>query len=79
MEVLINISNEYRHTIEALFSENRVLAEQLIYWKNVVASGILLTRMPGYAESPVETRQFFLEECKKLSDNMPVPNRPSHQ
>jgi len=78
MEVLINISNGYRHTIEALFSENKMLAEQLIYWKNVVASGILITRMPGYAESPIETRQTFLEEFKKLTDSMPTPNRPSH-
>jgi hypothetical protein len=81
MEVLINMNHSYRHSIETLFSENKVLAEQLLYWKNVVASGILITRMPGYTEGTVEARQNFLGEFKKVAESMPVPSsmRPMPQ
>jgi len=72
MDALIGVNNSYRMQIDSLFSENKMLQEQLLYWKNVVSSGILITRVPNYSspETP-EARQTVMEEFKRIAENLP--------
>jgi len=75
MQTLIEISNDYRLSIDALFSENKLLTDQLVYWKTIVASGILISQAPstspvGYGLSGDIPRQQIFEELKRVTENL---------
>jgi len=55
-------NNNLRFHIEGLFAENKMLTEQLVYWKNLVASGILITPESNQPEA----RQRMMEEYSKI-------------